>query len=156
MTVTVAIDLGYEFAVKAPFKDVWAVLSDVPTSVSYFPQVDQLIDLGGGVYRWEMEKIGTAQANIQTIYASKYVSDRAQGSVRWTPVAGQGNALVGGSWQVTDRQSSTALVFSVQGTVDVPLPGLMKLVVVPVVRSEFEKLVEQYIDALIERFGGEV
>jgi carbon monoxide dehydrogenase subunit G len=155
MTVTVAIDLSYEFAVKAPFKEVWAVLSDVPTSVSYFPQVEQLIDLGGGVYRWEMERIGTAQANIQTIYASKYVSNKAKGTVQWTPVAGQGNALVGGSWQITDGKSSTALVFSVQGTVDVPLPGLMKVVVVPVVKSEFEKLVEQYIDALIERFGGE-
>jgi hypothetical protein len=37
----------------------------------------------------------------------------------------------------------------------VALPGLMKMVVVPIVRGEFEKLVEKYIDKLIERFGGE-
>ena len=29
MTVSVDIDLGYEFAVKASFKDVFAVLADV-------------------------------------------------------------------------------------------------------------------------------
>ncbi len=156
MTVTVAIDLGYEFAVKAPFKEVFDLVSDVPTSVSHFPKVDKLVDLGDGVYRWEMAKVGTAQVNIQTVYASKYVSDRAKGTVVWTPVPGVGNALVGGSWKVTDQKKSTALEFKVNGTVNVALPGLMKMVVVPVVQGEFEKLVEKYIDNLIKRFGGEV
>jgi carbon monoxide dehydrogenase subunit G len=155
MTVTVEIDLGYEFAVKAPYKEVFDLLSDVPTSVSHFPKVDQLVDLGGGVYRWEMAKVGTAQVNIQTVYASKYVSNRAKGSVVWTPVPGEGNALVGGSWKITEGKKSTALEFKVQGSVNVPLPGLMKMVVVPVVKGEFEKLIEKYIDNLIKKFGGE-
>jgi carbon monoxide dehydrogenase subunit G len=156
MAITVAIDLGYEFAVKAPYKDVFDVLSDVPTSASFFPKVDKLTDLGAGTYRWEMEKVGTQQVNIQTVYASKYVSDRKKGAIVWTPVKGQGNALVGGHWKIVDRKTSTALEFKVAGTVDVPLPGLMKVVVGPVVKSEFEKLVEKYIDNLIKRFGGEV
>ena len=155
MTVTVDIDLGYEFAVNAPYKEVFDLLSDVPASVSHFPKVDKLVDLGGGVYRWEMAKVGTAQVNIQTVYASKYVSNRAKGSVVWTPVKGEGNALVGGSWKIIDNKKTTAIEFKVQGTVDVPLPGLMKMVVVPVVRGEFEKLIEKYIDNLIKRFGGE-
>ena len=156
MPITVDIDLGYEFAVKAPFKDVFELLSDVPTSVSHFPKVAQLVDLGGGVYSWEMEKVGTAQVNIQTVYASKYVANKAQGTVVWTAVKGEGNALVGGSWKITDQKKSTGLVLKIAGTVDVPLPGLMKMVVVPLVKGEFEKLVEKYIDNLIQRFGGEV
>lgn len=156
MAITVDIDLGYEFEVKAPFKEVFGVLSDVPTSASFFPKVDKLTDLGGGSYRWEMAKVGTAQVNIQTVYASKYTSNQAKGTVSWTPVKGQGNALVGGSWKMTDNKTSTALEFKVKGTVDVPLPGLMKMVVAPVVKSEFEGLVEKYIDNLIKRFGGEV
>ncbi len=156
MAVSVDIDLGYEFTVKASLKDVFDIVSDVPTSVSFFPKVDQLVDLGGGVYRWEMEKVGTAQVNIQTVYASKYVSDRKQGSVVWTPVKGQGNALVGGSWKVAAAKQGTALELKISGTVEVPLPGLMKMVIVPVVQGEFEKLVEKYIDNLIKKFGGEV
>ena len=156
MAVTVAIDLGYEFTVKASLKDVFDIISDVPTSVAFFPKVDKLVDLGAGVYRWEMEKVGTAQVNIQTVYASKYVSDRKKGTVVWTPVKGEGNALVGGSWKVAEAKRGTSLEFKVNGTVDVPLPGLMKMVVVPVVQSEFEKLVEKYIDNLIKKFGGEV
>jgi hypothetical protein len=35
-------------------------------------------------------------------------------------------------------------------------PALMKMIVVPVVQGEFEKLVEKYIDNLIKKFGGEV
>lgn len=155
MAVSVDIDLGYEFAVKAPFEKVFAVLSDVPTSVSHFPKVHQLVDEGGGVYRWEMEKVGTAQVNIQTIYASKYVSNKAKGSVIWTPVKGVGNAQVGGSWKIVDQKKSTALELKIAGTVEVPVPGLMKMIVVPVVAGEFEKLVEKYIDNLVKHFGGE-
>ena len=156
MAITVDIDLGYEFAVKASIKDVFDILSDVPTSASFFPKVDKLTDLGGGVYKWEMQKVGTQQVNIQTVYASKYVSDRKKGTVTWTPVKGEGNALVSGHWKLKDNKTSTAIEFKVAGTVDVPLPGLMKMVVVPVVRGEFEKLVEKYIDNLIKKFGGEV
>jgi len=156
MAITVDIDLGYEFAVKASIKDVFDVLSDVPTSASFFPKVDKLSSLGDGVYKWEMQKVGTAQVNIQTVYASKYVSDRKKGTVTWTPVKGEGNALVSGHWKLKDNKTSTAIEFKVAGTVDVPLPALMKVVVGPVVKGEFEKLVEKYIDNLIKKFGGEV
>lgn len=157
MAISVQIDLGYEFEVKAKYDEVFAVLSDVPESVSHFPKVDKLTDMGDGVYKWEMQKVGTAQVNIQTVYASKYVSDKAKGTVKWTPVKGVGNALVGGSWKIADNKGkSTKVVLKIDGTVDVPLPGLMKMVVEPVVASEFEKLVEKYIDNLIKRFGGEV
>jgi hypothetical protein len=103
-----------------------------------------------------MQKVGTAQVNLQTVYASKYVSDRKKGTVTWTPVKDVGNAQVSGSWKITDKKGSTAVVLKIKGTVDTPLPGLMKMVVVPVVQGEFEKLVEKYVDNLIKRFGGEV
>lgn len=160
MAISVKIDLGYEFEVKAKAADVFALLSDVPASVSHFPKVDQLTDMGGGVYKWEMEKVGTAQVNIQTVYASKYTSKydekKGQGTVKWTPVKDVGNAQVGGSWTIGDNKKSTALQLKIEGTVDVPLPGLMKMVVAPVVEGEFEKLVEKYIANLIKKFGGEV
>ena len=156
MAVTVSIDLGYEFEVKAKYDDVFAVLSDVPTSVSYFPKVDKLTDMGDGVYKWEMEKVGTAQVNIQTVYASKYKSDKSKGTVVWTPVKGVGNALVGGHWKIKDNKKSTRIELKTAGELTVPLPALMKMVVQPVVEGEFEKLVDKYIANLIKTFGGEV
>ena len=156
MTVTVDIDLGYEFTVRAPVDKVFEVLADVPESASHFPKVDRLVDMGGGTFRWEMQRVGTAQVGIQTVYACKYVGDRKKGSVTWTPVKGVGNAQISGSWKVTDKKGATHIVLKTGGKVDVALPALMKLVVVPVVNGEFEKLVEKYIDNLIQNFGGEV
>lgn len=156
MAVTVNVELGYEFDVKASAKEVFDVLSDVPTSASFYPKVDKLVDLGDGAYRWEMEKIGVASVNLQTIYASRYVANKAKGTVVWTPVKGEGNALVSGSWKITDNKKSTKLVLTIEGAVTLPLPGLMKMVVTPVVEAEFEKMTEQYIDNLTKRFGGEV
>ena len=155
MAVTVKVELGYEFEVKASAKDVFDVLSDVPTSASFYPKVDKLVDLGDGAYRWEMEKIGLAQVNLQTVYASKYVSNKAKGTVVWTPVKGEGNALVSGSWKITDNKKSTKLVLTIEGELTIPLPGLMKMIIAPVVEAEFEKLTEQYIANLTKRFGGE-
>ena len=156
MAITVSIDLAYEFEVKARAAEVFEVLADVPTSASHFPKLDQLVDLGDNSYRWEMAKIGVASIHLQTIYASKYVSDRAKGSVVWTPVAGEGNALVSGSWKIKDNKKSTHLTLEIQGELSLPLPALVKKVVTPVVEAEFEKMVEQYIDNLTRRFGGEV
>lgn len=156
MAVSVDIDLGYEFTVKAPFDEVFDLLADVPRSVSHFPKVQALVDQGGGVYRWEMQKVGTAQVNIQTVYASKYVADKKKGTVVWTPVKGVGNALVGGSWKIAKAKKGTAVELKIDGTVDVPLPGLMKMVVVPVVKDQFEGLVDQYIENLVAALGGEV
>ena len=155
MAITVEINLGYEFDVKAKASEVFAVLSDVTTSASHFPKVDQLVDLGDNTYRWEMEKIGIASITLQTVYASKYTSNKAKGTVNWTPVKGEGNALVAGSWKITDNKKSTNVVLEIQGELTLPLPGLMKMVAAPVAEAEFEKMVEQYIDNLTQHFGGE-
>jgi len=156
MSVTVSVELAYEFEVKCAAKDVFAVLADVPTSASFYPQVAKLVDLGKNTYRWEMEKLGTEQVNLQTVYASKYVTNKKNGTVVWTPVPDVGNAQVSGNWQITPNKKTTQLVLTVEAEVTLPLPALMKLVVQPVVESEFERMTEQYIDNLIERFGGEV
>ena len=155
MAISVTIDLGFEFDVKAKAAEVFSVLSDVPVSTSHFPKLNKLVDLGDGAYRWEMEKIGVGSVRIQTIYASKYVSNEAKGTIVWKPIKGEGNALVSGSWTIKDNKKSTHLVLDIQGELTLPLPSLMKMVVAPMVEAEFEKMTEQYIASLIQRFGGE-
>jgi carbon monoxide dehydrogenase subunit G len=155
MAIAIPFALTYEFEVKAPTAEVFAVLADVPTSASHFPKVDRLVDLGDHSYRWELQKVGTAQAHIQTVYASTYVADAKKGTVRWMPVRGVGNGQVSGSWTLTDNKTSTRVVLAIHGELTVPLPALMKVVVAPIVIRENEKLIEKYIANLIERFGGE-
>ncbi|APW43768.1 SRPBCC family protein [Rhodoferax saidenbachensis] len=156
MTITVSVSLGYEFDVKASAKEVFALLSDIPTSASHYPGVAQLTDLGANSYRWEMDKLSIAAVQLQTVYASKYRSNKTKGSVSWTPVTDEGNAQVSGSWQITDHKKSTHLVLNVEAEVTLPLPALMELVATPMVEAELERLTEQYIANLCEALGGEV
>lgn len=156
MSITLTLELGYEFAVKATAKQVFDVLSDVPTSASFYPQVQALADLGDNTYRWDMEPVGVDQISLQIVYASRYTAHRKKGTVSWTPVPGVGNAQVAGHWQISSQSKSTHLVLTIEGTVTLPLPSLMKVVVQPVVEGEFERLTEAYIAHLCERFGGEV
>ena len=156
MSITVSIDLGYAFDVKASAKTVFDVLADVPVSASHFPHVEQLVDMGDGAYRWEMKKIGLPQINLQTIYASRYVSNKARKTIVWTPVDGVGNARVSGDWKIVDKKTFTHIELRISGTLSIPLPSLLEAVIAPAVETEFEKLVEQYIHNLIECFGGEV
>ena len=156
MSITVPFDLRYELDVKADADEVYAVLADVPVSASHFPHVDRLVDLGDNCYRWELHKVGVAPVEIRTVYACRYVADPKKRTVRWSPLPDVGNARIGGSWTIGARKKSTHLVLDIQGEISVALPALMKAIVVPVVAGENEKLVEQYIDNLIQRFGGEV
>lgn len=153
MTISVDIKLEYAFFVKASAAEVFALLADVPASSTHYPKVDQLVDIGGGAYRWEMEKIGVGSAYVQTIYSSKYVSDKSKGTIVWTPVKGEGNAEVSGNWKIIAGKKSTQLKLQVAGTVTVPLPGLMKMVVAPVIKSAFEKMTDDYIANLTKELG---
>ena len=149
MAFTVNIDIEREFDVAAPFDTVFDTLADVPYSVSHFPKVDQLVDLGDECYRWEMAKIGIDRWSIQTIYASEYCWDKEEGWIEWYPIADEGNAKVEGKWTVEKLDDgNTRLVLTTHGELDLPLPSLAKVVVKPLVAREFDGLVDKYIKNL--------
>lgn len=155
MPLTIDLHLAYELDVKASAQDAFALLSDVPRSASHYPKLAHLEDLGKNSYRWEMEPVGSGPVHVQTVYAAKYVASKTKGTVTWTPVAGEGNARVSGSWTITPHTGFTRLVLTIDGSVDLPLPALMKAVAEPIVEFEFESLTEQYLDRIAQSLGGE-
>jgi carbon monoxide dehydrogenase subunit G len=153
MPLTVDIDLGRDFTVAAGFDEVYAELSDVHASVHHFPKVRRLDALAPDTYRWEMERIGVGHISLQTVYACRYAVDRERGSVVWTPLAGVGNAQIGGSWRIARRDPGTALAFKVHGVIELPFPALMKAFVGTIAKSEFAALIDGYVANLKTRFG---
>lgn len=150
MTIKVNIDLDREFVVNADVDTVFAFLSNVPESASHFPKVDELEDLGGGTFRWNMEKVGIGDHAIQTIYASTYESDDDAKTITWTPVKGEGNALVSGGWKITEASGGTKVSFESSAELSLPLPGLLKLAISPVVKHEFTSMVDTYMESIQE------
>lgn len=155
MSLTIDLHLAYELDVKASAQEAFALLSDVPRSASHYPKLAHLEDLGKNSYRWEMEPVGSGPVHVQTIYASKYVTNKSKGTVTWTPVPGEGNARVAGSWTISAHKGFTRLQLEIRGSVDLPLPALMKSVAEPIVEFEFESLTEQYLDHIAQALGGE-
>lgn len=153
MAITVSIELNREIDIPGSYDEVFDLLADVPRSASYFPKVDELVDLGDNVYRWEMAKIGVDKYTIQTVYASKYKADRDSGKITWEPVKGEGNGVVKGSWQLKKKdENTTQAEFHTEAELTVPLPGLLKMAVSPVIKREFNGLVDTYMANLKKAF----
>lgn len=150
MTIKVSIDLDREFTVNADIDAVFALLSDVEGSAGYFPKVESLEDLGDNTFRWTMEKVGLGDHAIQSIYACNYVSDESAGTVKWTPIKGEGNGVVAGGWTFTSVDGGTQVAFETKADLTLPLPGLLKLAISPVVKHEFASMVDTYMERIQE------
>lgn len=155
MAVTVQLKMQHEFTVKAKANEVFGLLADVPSSAKHFPNVDKLIALSKNAYRWELGKAGTEKFNLQTVYACTYVADRKKGTISWSPLAGEGNALISGHWAITDNKKSTTIAFEMHGELTLPVSSLVKMIVAPLAASENEKTNKQYFKNLTKHFGGE-
>jgi len=153
VAITVSIELNRDIEIPGSYDDVFALLADVPKSASHFPKVNQLIDLGDGVYRWEMEKVGVDKHSIQSVYACKYVAEKDDGKITWTPVKGEGNGVVKGSWTLASKDAGTTRAkFQTSVELTLPLPGLLKLAISPVIKHEFNSLVDRYMANLKKAF----
>ena len=153
MAITVAIELNRDIDLAGSYDEVFDLLADVPKSASYFPKVDKLVDLGDNTFRWEMDKIGVDKHSIQSVYASQYKSDREAGKITWEPVKGEGNGIVRGSWILTrNDDQSTHAKFQTKAELTLPLPGLLKLAISPVIKHEFNSLVDTYMANLKKSF----
>ncbi|MFO7527577.1 MAG: SRPBCC family protein [Marinobacter sp.] len=153
MAITVSIELSRDLEIPAGYDEAFELLADVPRSASHFPKVDKLTDLGDNSYRWEMEKVGVDKHAIQSVYACKYNSDKDAGKITWEPIKGEGNGVVSGSWTLTaNGDDATRVKFRTSAELTVPLPSLLKLAISPVIKHEFNSLVDTYMNNLKKAF----
>jgi len=152
MAIKTEVKIIREFDVDSSYDKVFEVLADVPFSVSHFPKVGRLVDLGDNSFRWEMDKIGIGKYSIQTIYACKYEANKDAGWIKWTPIKGVGSGDVEGRWEISGDENHCNIKFSTNAVLTLPLPRLAKAVLTPVVRREFNGMVDKYIKNLKKRF----
>ncbi|TVP59396.1 MAG: hypothetical protein EA349_03135 [Halomonadaceae bacterium] len=154
MAITISIDIKRDFDVEGDVESVFALLADVPASAAYFPKLKKLTDLGDNCFRWEMEEVGIDRYSIQSVYASCYHSDKGKGEISWTPVKGEGNGLVSGKWLISEAGNGRSkLAFRTEAQLTLPFPKLVKMAVSPVVKHEFNGLVDTYIRNLQKVFA---
>lgn len=98
MTVTVSVNLEKTFDVQCSQTKAFSQLVDVASTAAMFPKLDQIVNLGGDTWRWEMAKIGVAGISHQVKYTVKYTND-GRTKIDWSPLENdsEGNALVRGA-----------------------------------------------------------
>jgi carbon monoxide dehydrogenase subunit G len=153
MTVKVTIDLNRKLSVAADIDSVFSLLSDVPASAEHFPKVHEITALSDNSYRWDMEKVGLGTYSIQTSYACLYISDSDAKTIVWTPIKGEGNGIVSGKSALTEEATGTNISFNTKAELTLPLPGLLKLGISPLVKLEFSGMVDTYLRNLKSLWG---
>ncbi|NTW52587.1 MAG: SRPBCC family protein [Chlorobiaceae bacterium] len=149
MSFTVTISVSKDFETPASPDQVFALLADVPESASHFPDVEKLEDMGGGAFRWTMEKIGIGDHTLQqTIYACTYRSNSETRSVDWVPVDGVGNARVDGGWRMVPTAAGTKVLLRTKGVLDVDMPGFLQFLLSPLIEMAFTQKIDRYVSSI--------
>lgn len=148
MAVKVSIDVARKFTVPTHIDSVFSLLADIEASAAHFPKVHALTCLSENIYRWEMEKVNLGASSVQTTYACEYIADAQAKTVEWQPIKGQGNGVVSGKWSLSQGSSGTDISFKTSAELSLPLPGLLKLAISPIVKLEFSGMVDTYLSNL--------
>ena len=149
----ISVEITDQFNVTADLKTAFALLSDVPRSVSHFPDMQKLQDEGKGRYCWYLKPLGAAGISHQVVYACTYVSDEQAMTVTWTPVKGVGNGVIQGQWRLKAQGQGTAIEFETRGDLEVPIPMLLRSAAKPIVQTLFQNQVRGYLKNIKTALG---
>lgn len=154
MAFEVVLEVTEQRSVACAPEQVFALLEDVPRSISHFPDLEELAREQDG-YRWTMKRAGVhPKVAIQTIYACRYVADAATLTVTWTPIAGVGNAVVQGAWTIAAAGSGATLTLRNELRLRLELPRLVRAVAQPLAQKENARVIQGYADNLVTTLSG--
>ncbi len=127
-----------------------SLLDDLEATIGRFPNLKKLTKLGANQYRWDLRTMGVRIAKIahDLSYAATYEIDRKAGAIRWKPLPGHGNALIGGEIRLAPSGAQTEMRFKVEGVMhDVPVPLLYRPLAGPFIVNKMSILIERYLAA---------
>jgi len=148
MSITVPVYVKKTFEVEYSGEEVFKILSDVPNSVSHFPNISRIDNIGKNAFQWEMKKSVVASLNIETVYSCNYSYNKDEGWVKWNSRQINGGGKMDVKWVIDPKKGATKIEFSSDGMLEIPLSSIFKLIVTPLVISEFENMVDKYIENL--------
>ncbi len=142
------VSIEHTFVVAANRATTWEFLIDTPMTVGHYPKLDRLVDLGDGRWRWELKELGGKGFTHQIVYAVQYHFDASAGSIIWEPIPDEGNSIIRGSFQIDDHADGTQVILATDGSLDVPVPRLLKSFAKPYVTSEFSEQIHTFANNL--------
>jgi hypothetical protein len=154
--VEVAVNHIYTLAVSWDADRAFELVADVPLSAGHFPGLEQLDDLGEGVYRWNMRGFEVGKVNYQVQYTARYVSEPGPRTVVWSTVGPDSNTRADGAWHVTTDGEGAQLRFENRLLIRLAIPRLLARPAQKVVLTIMERQHETYLTRIAQRMDGQL
>lgn len=148
--MNITLDLERRRLLPVDHATALSLLDDLDAMLSRFPNLRALTRLGPDQYRSDLKTMGVRIARIahDLSYAAQYRVDRSRGTLLWTPLAGHGNAEIGGEIRIADNGRDTAITFRIEGVMrDVPVPLLYRPLAGPFIVDKLGSLIDRYLAA---------
>ena len=148
--MNITLDIERRLLLPVDHARAITLLDDLETTIRRFPNLKKLTRLGENQYRWDMRTMGVRIARIahDLSYAAHYEIDRKHAVIRWKPMPGHGNALIGGEIRLAPSGAQTEMAFKVDGVMhDVPVPLLYRPLAGPFIVNKMSTLIERYLAA---------
>ena len=151
------------FEIHAPFQhtmivsarpdEVFAVVANVPDSVSHFADVQDLDPLDDG-YLWTLLPAGHGRMSLQLQYGCRYRTDSKNPRVSWTPMVGVGTARLHGDWTIEPCGSGTRLSLDNHLMLRVDAPRRRRRPGANVLPAEHARMLRVYLANLEQTLNG--
>ncbi|MEM9996558.1 MAG: SRPBCC family protein [Bacteroidota bacterium] len=147
MTLTVPVDIVREVRVRARAHDALTALSDFPSLLHLFPATEQVERLAGRALRWTVEKLGPPPYAQRIIYACRFHVDEAARRIWWEPTDDNvADDRIHGEVTLREDGSTTLARLSAQAEIVLDgIPFFAKRLAPPIVRAEFERLTDKFV-----------
>ncbi|MGH1363664.1 MAG: hypothetical protein ACRBF0_08915 [Calditrichia bacterium] len=141
--------ISYQKTLTFPhdLETTFCFLADIPLTSTFFPKLEELIDLGRNCYQWDLQPQGPAAYAVQTIYACRY-RFKPNSQIAWEPIRDIGNSFFSGSWQLSPLANKCHANFNLKGELSLPVPAFAEVVAAPLIRSLFNSLLNDYLENL--------
>ena len=141
------------FQSKHGISEVYAYFADVEKSVpGNFPGVEGFESTGPDTFRWVFEKVGYSGYELQIKLVTNFTKT-PESRIDVTPIAEPGACLFTGGWEFAPSGSGTQITFNVKFEIELPVPGFLKGMAVPLAQKEMVKLFDRYIARVEKNFG---
>ncbi len=153
MAFKMTIEENKTLNLPGEYDQVFDELADTVKMAQMLPGLDQIVDQGDDVFRWEMEKTGFGKYAFQLVYAVKYTIEKDKGTISWVPIKGVGNGVNQGKTTVTATDDGVKVNLYSKIEVEFPFPKLAKALIKPLVMREFKSTTEQFEANIKKHFG---
>lgn len=147
------VDLQRTAHIEGNADELFALLSDLPKTMSNFPKLRSFTEQGGGVWLWDIEPIHVAGMTYELNVATRFEIDAGKRTVTLLPVAEMGNAEIGGHFIAVQDGDHARLDLDIDGVIDVDVPMLLRAPAKPFIRNYFTRLVERFIERIQAKYS---